>query len=356
MTQALQGSYINQGATLATIDDRVIPLSFGNDVEAYQAVQSTVALVDRSHWGRIVVSDSDRLRFLHNQTTHDFQSRQPGEGCDTVFVTSTARTVDLVSAYVKADSVLLLTSPGQVQKLIDWMDRYIFFADKVKLANVTAETVAFSLIGPAANACLAKLGWSAIAGKPPSHHQTVSLGDVELTLAVGSGLASPGYTLIAPVEHGEQLWQDITAAGAVPTGETVWERLRIEQGRPMPEKELTEDYNPLEAGLWDAISFNKGCYIGQETIARLNTYQGVKQQLWGLHLNGNAPTGSPITFEGNKVGVLTSLIETPAGWRGLGYIRTKAGGNGLTVEIGDGVATVVDLPFISRDYWAGNSG
>lgn len=351
--QPLQGVYSNQGATLTTICDRVVPLSFGNDDAAEQAARSTVALIDRSHWGRIWVSDSDRLRFLHNQTTHDFQSRQPGQGCETVFVTSTARTVDLVSAYVKADGVLLLTSPGQAEGLIAWMDRYIFFADKVKLTDVTAETTAFSLIGPAATACLEKLGWATMADAPPNAHQSLTLGEGEVTLAVGSGLASPGYTLIAPIEQGEKLWQQLTDAGAVPAGETVWERLRIEQGRPMPEQELTEDYNPLEAGLWQAISFTKGCYIGQETIARLNTYQGVKQQLWGLKLEGSAQVGSPITVAGNKVGTLTSLVETPTGWRGLGYVRTKAGGAGLRVDIEGVAATVVDVPFVSRDYWTG---
>jgi folate-binding protein YgfZ len=118
----------------------------------------------------------------------------------------------------------------------------------------------------------------------------------------------------------------------------------------MPGAELTEDYNPLEAGLWESISFNKGCYIGQETITRLNTYQGVKQQLWGIRLQGSATPGTPITVGDDKVGILTSLVDTAAGPLGLGYIRTKAGGIGLAVTVGEASGTVVDVPFLSRGY------
>jgi folate-binding protein YgfZ len=116
----------------------------------------------------------------------------------------------------------------------------------------------------------------------------------------------------------------------------------------MPDAELTEDYNPLEAGLWQTVSFNKGCYIGQETIARLNTYNGVKQQLWGIRLEAEVPVGSPILLAEQKVGVLTSLAETPLGIHGLGYIKTKAGGEGLTVQVA-GVSGKVDkVPYLTR--------
>ena len=257
-----------------------------------------------------------------------------------------------MTAYVTEDEVLLLTSPHQQQTLIDWMDRYIFFADKVKLTNLTDDTVAFSLVGPESEALLKQLGAEAVVGQPLYHHQLLTVGGVDTRVAVGSGLAIAGYTLITPVEQAAALWQTLIEAGAVPMGDRVWQQLRIEQGRPLPGAELTEEVNPLEAGLWHTISFEKGCYIGQETIARLNTYKGVKQQLWGLKLEAIAPVGTPVLLNGEKVGVLTSVMETPAGLRGLAYIRTKAGGAGLTVHVGETVAAVVDLPFLSRGYLA----
>ena len=316
------------------------------DVAAIQAATEGVVVCDRSHWGRIRVSDDDRLRFLHNQSTNDFQSLQPGQGCDTVMVSSTARTIDLVSAYVLEDAVLLLTSPSRRQSLFQWLDRYIFFADKVQLTDVTDETSTFSLIGAKSNAIVENLGAGAIIGQPYGSHQQVD----GVTVAVGSGLAEPGYTLILPNSEKEQVWQQILELGAVELSDRAWDMLRILQGRPAPDAELTDDYNPLEVGLWQTISFDKGCYIGQETIARLNTYKGVKQYLWGIRLNAPVEVGSAIAVGDEKVGKLTSYTETANGHFGLGYIRSKAGGVGLKVKIGETEGEVIEIPFVSHEY------
>lgn len=126
MIEQLQDLQSAAGATFEAIADTQVPVSFGNDAAAIQAAQAGVALCDRSHWGRILVSDDDRLRFLHNQSTNDFQQLKPGQSCDTVFVTSTARTIDLATAYVTEDAVLLIVSPNRRQSLMEWLDRYIF--------------------------------------------------------------------------------------------------------------------------------------------------------------------------------------------------------------------------------------
>ena len=327
-----------------------IAVSFGNDEAAYQAVLKGVAVCDRTHWGRLRVSGADRLRFLHNQTTNQIQTLKPGQSCDTVFVTSTGRTLDLATVHVQEDSVLLFVSPGRSEFLSEWMDRYIFFADKVTIANETANTVAFTILGPDSSALLSKLGVESFADTALANHSFANLGGHETLIAVGGGLPIPGFTLIVPADSGTQLWVTLEEAGAVLMGENVWQRLRLEQGRPLAGSELTEDFNPLEAGLWHAISFEKGCYIGQETIARLNTYQGVKQQLWGLRLDKQAEPGTVITVEEERVGVLTSCLYHKDVVVGLGYIRTKAGGEGLRVSIGDAKASVVNIPFASRGY------
>ncbi|MBF2014379.1 MAG: folate-binding protein YgfZ [Rivularia sp. T60_A2020_040] len=317
---------------------------------AIQTVETQVGVYNRSHWGRIKVTDNDRLRFLHNQSTNDFQSLKPGEGCDTVFVTSTARTIDLATAYVTEDAVLLLVSPNRREYLMQWLDKYIFFADKVQLTDVTQETVTFSLIGPQSDAIIEKLHASEIIGKPYGTHIPLINQDVQSIIAVGSGLASPGYTMIFNANQQEIIWQTIIAAGAVEISDRDWEMLRILQGRPQPETELTDDYNPLEVGLWQTISFNKGCYIGQETIARLNTYKGVKQNLWGISLNANVEPGTIITADDEKVGKITSCTQNGDRYFGLGYIRTKAGGVGLKVKVGSCEGEVVSVPFVSHQY------
>jgi tRNA-modifying protein YgfZ len=348
--QTLQDLQSTAGATFTTIAGVEIPATFPSDAEVLRLVSEGVLLHDRSHWGRIHIGGADRIRFLHNQTTNNFQVLQPGQGCDTVFVNSTARTIDLVSAYILEDAVLLLTSPGYSQKLMQWMDRFIFFADKVELQDVTNTIVTFSLIGAGSDALLEKLGAGAIVGQTCNNHQIVTLGGIETRIAVGCGLAVSGHTLFVSTEQAAELWQVLRETGAAPMGEEAWQQLRIAQGRPVPAQELTEDYNPLEAGLWYTISLSKGCYIGQETIARLHTYKGVKQQLWGVRLHQPAELESTVTANGEKIGTLTSCAPTSDGFIGLAYIRTKAVQPGLSVQVGDTTGELVAVPFVTHDY------
>ncbi|MEQ8957741.1 MAG: folate-binding protein [Coleofasciculus sp. C2-GNP5-27] len=349
MSQTLQEIQRSAGATFDPAQVQA-PASFGNDAAALQAARQGVALVDLSHWGLLKISDEDRLRFLHNQSTNDFQNLKPGQGCDTVFVTSTARTIDLVTAYVTEEAVLLLVSPNRRQQLLEWLDRYIFPMDRVELADISQDSAMFSLVGPDSDTLLTQLGVQLPIGEAYASHQHLTLNNIDVRIARGSGLALPGYTLIVPTSDAAKLWQTLTTANATPMGDRVWQQLRVEQGRPLPDYELTEDYNPLEAGLWSTISFEKGCYIGQETIARLNTYKGVKQQLWGVRLPAPVEPGTVITVDGEKVGKLTSCTQTEQGYFGLAYIRTKAGGVGLKVQVGEVESEVVDVPFLTHEY------
>jgi tRNA-modifying protein YgfZ len=315
-----------------------------------KSARSGVAIYDSSDWGKILVGDRDRLRFLHNQSTADFEKCQAGEGCDTVFVTSTARTIDLATGLILDDEVLLMISPNRRKYLFDWLDKYIFFADRVKLKDVTDTLSSFTLMGAESASVLVKLGCLGLTDLPLHSHQLHHINGIEVRIAIGTELGLTGYRLICDRSNAPDLQQALTNLGAVTVDEDAWECLRIEQGRPKPDAELTEDYNPLEVGLWDTISFTKGCYIGQETIARLNTYKGVKQYLWGIKLAGSVTVGMAINVDGEKVGVLTSCSETDAGIRGLGYVRSKAGGIGLQVVVGDVEGEVIDLPFVRHEY------
>jgi folate-binding protein YgfZ len=345
MIQSLQAIQQQQGARF---EDRVVPLSFGNETAAIAAARTGVALCDRSHWGRLQLSGADRQTFLHNQSTNNLKILQPGQGCDTLFVTSTARTLDLASVYVLEETVLVVVSPNRRDQLMKWLDRYIFFGDKVELKDITETTAMFSLIGAESGALLNKLGVDTMEAQPNGSHAQVEIANLSVRVAVGNGLGLPGYTLLVEQDQAAAVWSAIAEAGAIPLGDRAWEQLRIEQGRPMPDFELTEDYNAVEACLWQAISINKGCYIGQETIARLDTYQGVKQQIWGIQLNAAAEPGTVITVNEKKVGILTSATETAHGLFGLGYIRTKAGGAGLKVQVGTSQGELVEVPFLQR--------
>ena len=312
-----------------------------------QIASAGVLLYDRSHWGLIKITGEDRLRYLHNQSTNDFNSLQPGQGKETVFITSTGRTIDLATAYVTEDAIFVLVSPNRRQQLMELLDKFIFPFDQVELTDISPDYTVFNLIGAKSDINLSKLGVEIISAE--GTHALVNIAGVELLLAKGSGLAIPGYTLILPQDKATAVRDIMRENGTQEIGDPSWEILRIHQGRPYPDRELTEDYNPLEAGLWCCISFEKGCYIGQETIARLNTYQGVKQRLWGVRLHEEVAVGTAITLDSKKVGILTSYTET--GSFGLAYVRTKAGGAGDQVQVGETTAELVSVPFLTHEYY-----
>jgi tRNA-modifying protein YgfZ len=315
-----------------------------------QAAKTGAVIYNSSDWGKILVGDRDRLRFLHNQSTADFEKRQVGEVVDTVFVTSTARTIDLATGLILDDEVLLVVSPNRREYLFNWLDKYIFFADRVTLKDVTNTVASFTLMGAQSAAILEEWGCLNLTELSQFNHKSYHVDGIEVRIAIGTELGLPGYRLIVDRSQSAALQQSLTNLGAVTLGEDAWECLRIAQGRPKPDAELTEDYNPLEVGLWQTISFSKGCYIGQETIARLNTYKGVKQYLWGIKLAVSVALGTVITVEGEKVGVLTSCGDVDGEILGLGYVRSKAGGVGLKVMLGDVEGELISLPFVRHEY------
>ncbi len=303
---------------------------------------------DRSNWGILEFTGSDRLRYLHNQSTNDFNQLQPGQGCQTVFVTSTARTLDLATAYNTSESVLVIVAPNRREQLFKWLDGFIFPFDQVKLKDVSEQLATITLIGSKSHQLISEIFKINLHDKPTGTNQSVNFEDFTITIGVGSDLGLPGYNLIIPKTKIDQIRTLLEQKQGEEINQETWEQIRIIQGRPLPDQELTEDYNPLEAGLWHTISFEKGCYIGQETIARLNTYNGVKQKLWGIKLSNSAEPGTPITLADKKVGILTSYTETDQDKFGLAYVKTKAGGAGLQVNVGNAQGELVTVPFVTH--------
>ncbi len=345
---SLQDAQKAAGAIFSELDN--LPLTFNHDSFSIDKVFDGAFMCDRTSCGIIEITGEDRLSFIHNQTTNKIQSLKSGEGCNTVFVNSTGRNIDLVTVLVQEEKILLLTSPQQNQPLMEWMDRYIFPFDKVHLKDLTGEYTILNLIGKQTTEILSQWISQSPLNAPEFHHHNVKIEDIDLILIVGSSLKITGYTLLIPQEKAPLIWQKLTAKNVVPIGTQEYETLRILQGKPQPNAELTTDYNPLETGLWDAISFDKGCYIGQETIARLNTYKGVKQKLWGIKLKNKIDPSEDnlIMLNGEKIGKMTSYIDTEEGGFALGYIRTKAGDIGLKVTINNTVGEVIPLTFVNH--------
>jgi tRNA-modifying protein YgfZ len=318
-----------------------------NDLEMLTKISEKLAFYPHVNSSLLQLKGEDRIRFLHNQTTNNIQSLKSGQNCNTVFVNSTGRTLDLVTAYILEEAIWIKVSANRRQFLFNWMDRFLFPMDKVDLTDISEQYISVSLVGKQSDDFLQKLDFTL----PEANHQSlVKFKNISFYIVQGNELNLPGYTLIIALDQLTIFQNLLQSQGITQISDRVWEHLRITQGRPMPEQELTEDYNPLEAGLWKAISFEKGCYIGQETIARLNTYKGVKQRLWGIKLSESVEVGTLITLEGEKVGILTSFTDLESSF-GLGYVRTKAGGEGLKVQVGKASGELVAVPFLSHEYY-----
>jgi len=222
-----------------------------------QMAKKDIAIYQHPNHGVIELTGEDSLQFLHNQTTNEIKSLKPGQGCHTVFLNATARTLDLATVYVTQDRVFLLVSPNRMQFLMEWLDKYLFPMDQVKLNNVSQDDTVLTLTGEKSSDLLTQLGISPMVEQSFASHEMTTIHDIPVRVAVGTGLALPGYTLLVSASQASSLKETIINAGATPITEEVWQQLTLEQGRPLPDYELTEDYNPLEAGLFEPISCDK---------------------------------------------------------------------------------------------------
>ena len=307
--------------------------------DGYRAAREAVALVDRSAVGRLRVTGADALDLLDRLSTNHLQDLAPGHGLYTVLTTNKGRIVDLLFVLAQETHLLVLTGPGTTLKVAEWIDFYTFTED-VSVEDVSGETAVLSLVGPNADALLGDA--CELNGIEVYESASVVLGGVEATVVRTDFLKLPSYELIVPSGGVNAVREAVLAAGVghgvAQIGEEALELLRIERGVPVQGKELTEDANPHEAGLIDYISFNKGCYIGQEVVARLNTYDKVQRTLVGL--SWDPPTspasGAELFADGKKVGILTSVAASLRAERGigLGLVRNAHAKAGVLLDIG----------------------
>lgn len=320
----------------------------GMPSDPYAAATSGVAVYDSSHCGRITFSGLDHLDFLHRMTTNAFTSRRPGEGFEAVFCDHRGRIVEL-GGFCRVDETetAAFVAPGRSAILLAWLEKY-HFDERIEWVDTTGTTSQAELVGPRA----AELASDALG---------VVLGEVEpLHLVCG------GRPLVSRFDAGGhkglRLWgspDDVTAAvsrlvsgGAAALDHLTWENLRVEWGLPAQGLELTDDHNPWEAGLDRAIHLNKGCYLGQEVVARLDTYRKVKQRLVRLLLDAAALPGDLLWHDGQAVGHLTSVAESSSLGRpvALAYLRTALCQPGFRVKAttvgGEVGAEVRPLPLL----------
>jgi len=317
-------------------------LSFGDPERELRTAIEGIAATDHSMYGRIEVTGGDRLDLLHRLSTNSLSGLPAGGVATTVFVTDKGRIIDRVIVCPREDSLLLITSPGAEPFLIRWIEKYTITED-ITLRSVTDETAMVSLIGYHTVSMV-----SAATDFHIDENASIRLQHrgTDLFAVRTTDSRADLMRVISPRDRAGDLTE---IAGSLPgarwIGLAAYEGFRIARGIPANPEEINERYNPLEAGLRDTVSFTKGCYIGQEVIARLDTYGKTKRYL--SRIDSPEPLPGPLPRSllktGVEAGTLTSMAEIPLDGRfpGIAILRNDIASPGEMLAVSGCEVSVV---------------
>ncbi|HEX4146953.1 MAG TPA: glycine cleavage T C-terminal barrel domain-containing protein [Pirellulales bacterium] len=312
----------------------------------YDALTTGAGLVDFGGRTLVEISGDDRARFLHNLSTNDIVKLAVQSGCEAFLTNVQAKILAHVLVFAEPESLVLETVAGQGPSIVTHLDRYLV-RERVKLVDRTNDWAEWFLAGPGAPQVLEKLcgdvvpqqAWisapASIAG------QAVSLRRVDI-------VGPAGFLIAGPRAAAAAVGEAQVAAGATPVGAAAFEVARIEAGFPLYGRDISERNLPQEVARDDrTISFRKGCYLGQETVARIDALGHVNQLLVGLRVNSPevVPAGLELLSAGAKVGHVTSAAFSPRQQCNvaLGYVRRGNHAPGTRLDSAQGTAEVISL-------------
>ena len=313
----------------------------GDLVAEYHALIETCGLVDRSERGKLSLTGADAKRFLAGQVTNDIEGLADGEGCYSAFLTHKGKMLgDLRILAVGGDQpeLLLDTERATLQALFDMIRRFKIGFD-VELHKGTLQKGLLSLIGPDAR----EIAGAAKLPRNEHVHESGTIAGLPVRLIA----TELGVDVLCDTDDVAEIRGALSGADAAPVSEQAAEIVRVERGRPRYGIDLNDMTIPQEAGLNErAVSFTKGCYVGQETVARLFYRGKPNRHLRGLRLSEAAPSGAELHLAERSVARLGSSLVSPAlGPIALALVRREASvGDTLDVD-GGASAEVVELPF-----------
>jgi len=318
------------------------------DINPYQAALQTTAFYQYPQPGYLQIGGPDRASFLQRQTTNDVALLRPDWSLLTVLTSATGHILDVFYLLQEQEAICAITLHGRQAITARFLKSRIFFMDKVTVNDASSEFAQVDLLGPHAPQVLAHLGATSIL----TTGETVSLplGDAVMRVVGPDRAFRLGFRLLVPADFSTELQSVLLSLGVLRLDLATIDMLRIEAGFPEAVHELTDQYTPLETGLGLAISDDKGCYTGQEILARQITYDKVTQRLSGLRLQKAVPIGERILAEGKAVGVVTSSCVSPRfGPIALAVIKRPFSQPETTVTVGEeeALAQVTTLPFIN---------
>jgi folate-binding protein YgfZ len=346
------------GATFREFSGWEVPARFSSVETEYEALSKEAGLLDLTHSGTIEVSGDDRVRFLHGMLTNDIKGLQPGQGCYAAFLTAQGRMVGDLRVFCLRETLLLTTEPGVRDKLAPALAKYVI-GERPRLVDRSEELAILSVQGPRAPEVLSQLSPGLVLPEQPFDHLEAKVVDARIIMCRVQRVQAGGYDLILPKTNLFELWMLLLeqgrSCGLLPVGLESYNIHRMEAGIPWYGVDMDESTLPIEAGLEkSAISFNKGCYIGQEPVARI-TYRGhVNRKFSGLLLVSERPASyGDKVFDGDReVGWVTSSgnsfrLRRPIA---LGYLRREVLEPGMSLRIetdkGPIESRVATLPFV----------
>ncbi len=307
--------------------------------QAYAAAHEAAVLAEHPARGMLYLTGTTRLDLINRMSTQAVLGLQSGQGAATVLTTDIGRIIDRIILYATSDGVYVLTGDGHADPLARFFMRNIFFNDDTQVRDISATTAVFGVYGPRAAERLAAAGFPDV-DVPLHHWRQATIGGATTTGATAylhrtDPIAGDGYFVTGNNSDREAIRATLLAAGLAPIDEADYDYLRVEAGVPRFGRELTLDYIPLEADLWADVSFSKGCYVGQEIIARMESRGKLAKRLVRLRLGAPVAAGTEITAATRAAGTITSAAMGPGGPVALGYVKTSALADGAALSAGD---------------------
>ncbi len=315
-----------------------IPAHYGNHLSEHTLLRNGAGLTDLSHRGKLTIAGADRVTYLQGLVSNDIAALHNGLGMYCAILTPKGKIASYFRIFGLDDTFLIDIDPDATTATYQLLKRYLLYGIKATLKNVTSTYGHLGLYGPQAKPLLTK----ACATPPPNlpllHSARLSIADTTINIVHTNEYGTEGYELLIPDTATEHVWAHLQQVATTHTikpfglvGSDALEIARIETGTPRYGRELNEDAFPAEAGIEKyAVSFSKGCYMGQETVARIDTYGGVKRQLAAVTISGTTLplAGTELHSENDSskaAGRITSAIHSPTldSIIGLAYLRTE---------------------------------
>ena len=348
------------GAQFTELNGQETVALYGDTLNEHAVLNQAAGLMDLSCRGRLCLTGSDRKRFLNGQVTNNVHDLKAGEGCYAALVTAKGKMLSDLNIYLLENEILLDFEPGYGEAIARRLEKYII-ADDVQIVDVAPHYGLLSVQGPRAGDIIRHLDWGV--ELPPSLMSFAIKKDPvlgEIYLMNQPRVGTSGYDVFAPIGAvravADQLMIAAKSVGGILCGWQALEMARIEAGIPRFGVDMDESNLPPETGLETrAISYSKGCYIGQEVIARIRTYGQVAKALRGLRLADDLKQvpikGDKLFKDGKEAGYITSALASPTFHANiaLGYVRRGANqiGTELRLHAADGETEVrvAPLPF-----------